>query len=286
MHVVTGLHPTRVQNSIRSPPPRLNNRRPAASRQPQPTTMSPVHNGRPLIRSRNLCEAYEDGLVTWNSRVDGLLVGGGQDVRAAKELRSVLVEGPAELGEVYRRYYRQAGRHFAIGDEDVRSRLEKLLHILTVGTYETSLHGLAIIYTDFVSHYQAWLKYSNSRMMMLFRAFLAYPVHSTNTRPSTSSCCGKELAKSRQRPSQHSRISSTGYRRGLSRCTLCRPSRAPQLRRAHRTRTTTRASSAACDRRSIARGMCTTSCLASTQYGLSISAPRGPMSCAILRRSS
>jgi hypothetical protein len=82
----------------------------------------------------NLCEAYEDGLVIWNSRVDGLLVGGGQDVRAAKELKNILVEGPAELGEVYRRYYRQAGRHFAIGDEDVSSRLEQLLHILTVGT--------------------------------------------------------------------------------------------------------------------------------------------------------
>jgi hypothetical protein len=83
-----------------------------------------------------ICEAYRDGLTVWDARVGPRLVGEGIEVLAAKELRETLAEGSLVLAKVFKQYYTQAGRHFAVGDDEIQTRLAHLLHILSVGVVE------------------------------------------------------------------------------------------------------------------------------------------------------
>lgn len=64
----------------------------------------------------DMCEAYQDGIAIWDSRVKNLLIGSGRDVEAAIKLRSSFEEGIDVVGRSYRQYYKQAGKHFAVGD--------------------------------------------------------------------------------------------------------------------------------------------------------------------------
>ena len=94
-----------------------------------------------------LCETYQDGLAVWDARVSALLVGDGKQEQAAKELREILDDGSTVLGKAYTQYYRQAGRHFAIGDDEIQTKLAHLLHILSVGVVEV----LQLAHADAIS---------------------------------------------------------------------------------------------------------------------------------------
>ncbi|KAF2684704.1 HET-domain-containing protein [Lentithecium fluviatile CBS 122367] len=84
----------------------------------------------------DICEAYQDGVAIWDGRVSCLLIGEGKEVQAAKELRQSLEDGGAMLGRAYSHYYGRAGRHFAIGDAEIQTRLAHTLHILTAGVVD------------------------------------------------------------------------------------------------------------------------------------------------------
>jgi hypothetical protein len=85
---------------------------------------------------QDLCEAYQDGVAVWDDRVSGLLIGDGKEVQAAKKLRENLEEGRIQLRRLYTHYYEQAGRHFAVGDAEILTRLAHALHILNIGVIE------------------------------------------------------------------------------------------------------------------------------------------------------
>lgn len=62
----------------------------------------------------DLCEAYQEGLAIWDSKIGPLVF--GEDVGLAQELRLSFDEGNKELGRVYTGFYKLAGKHFASGD--------------------------------------------------------------------------------------------------------------------------------------------------------------------------
>jgi hypothetical protein len=201
----------------------------------------------------DLCEAYQHGLVVWDARVGALLVGDGDEVQAAKELRETLEEGPTVLGKAYTQYYRQAGRHFAVGDDEIQTKLAHLLHILTVGVVEV----LQLAHDDAISGIPC--------MPSSFDQYqpINYPLL-------------------RQR-SGNVRISSTRLPLGPFRCIPFHPSLARRRPRVLPRSSRMRVSLRDCGRRFIASGMCIRSCLVSTRFGSLELMPRGRMSCVILR---
>jgi predicted secreted protein len=77
---------------------------------------SALHSQEPEVKYlvANLCEAYQDGLDIWASRVQHFVI--GEDVQVTQELRRSFETGYKVLGHTYMNYFKQAGEHFARGD--------------------------------------------------------------------------------------------------------------------------------------------------------------------------
>ena len=79
----------------------------------------------------DLCEAFQEGVAVFDARGIKSLVF-GKDVAIAEALRGSFEKGFMEVGAAYRRYCRQAGKHFAYGD--CRCRLSSPLVALAQGS--------------------------------------------------------------------------------------------------------------------------------------------------------
>ncbi|KAF2645476.1 HET-domain-containing protein [Massarina eburnea CBS 473.64] len=91
----------------------------------------------------DICETYQDGVAVWDARVKSLVIaiGEGEDVGKARRLRTSLEESGSEIARVYRVYYKQAGRHFAVGNSTIHKELLRFNHILTTQVIEILQHA-------------------------------------------------------------------------------------------------------------------------------------------------
>ncbi|KAJ4301073.1 hypothetical protein N0V90_003163 [Kalmusia sp. IMI 367209] len=86
----------------------------------------------------DICEAYQEGIAVWDSRVENLLIDHGQDLESARELRDSFEKAWRGIAKTYMGFYKQAGAHFAIGDSQgkTQERLASKLNCLNTRVIE------------------------------------------------------------------------------------------------------------------------------------------------------